>query len=195
MVLVFAGPNGSGKSSITGFLQPSGLYVNADDIQRANSCSSLEAAQIAEKMRYDAINSGSDLTFETVLSTDRNIKLLEYAKSKGYFIKCFYVLTDSSAVNINRVAAHVLSGGHDVPKEKIINRYDRCMSLVPELIRICDIINVYDNTVMPIRIFSKKKNSYRVWSSPYWSMERILKLTEMDLSHLSYEGEATGFFK
>ena len=32
------------------------------------------------------LEKGEDFTFETVLSTDRNIKLLKKAKEKGYFI-------------------------------------------------------------------------------------------------------------
>ena len=47
-VIVFAGPNGSGKSTITKLAKTSGIYINADDIKRANHCSDIEAVQIAE---------------------------------------------------------------------------------------------------------------------------------------------------
>jgi len=46
----------------------------------------LDAAQIAEKMREDALEKGIDFTFETVLSTERNLDLLRRAKEKGYFM-------------------------------------------------------------------------------------------------------------
>lgn len=37
-VIVFAGPNGSGKSTITRLSKTVGVYINADDIKRANLC-------------------------------------------------------------------------------------------------------------------------------------------------------------
>lgn len=42
-VIVFAGPNGSGKTTITRMAKTVGVYINADDIKKSNSCSDLEA--------------------------------------------------------------------------------------------------------------------------------------------------------
>ena len=79
-ILVIAGPNGSGKSTVTKGLPVIGLYVNADEIKKASKCSDLEAAQEAEMIRRALLEAGQDFTFETVLSTDRNLLLLEEAK-------------------------------------------------------------------------------------------------------------------
>ena len=81
-VIVFAGPNGSGKSTITKMAKTVGVYINADDIKRSSFCSDLEAAQKAEALREQAIREKRDFTFETVLSTDRNLNLLRRAKDK-----------------------------------------------------------------------------------------------------------------
>lgn len=98
-ILVFAGPNGSGKSTITRMAKVVGQYVNADDIKRTTLCSDLEAAVRAENLRKMLLEKKVDFTFETVLSTERNLRLLEKVKDKGYFIQCIYVLT--AKVNIN----------------------------------------------------------------------------------------------
>lgn len=79
-VIVFAGPNGSGKSTITRMAKIAGKYINADGIKRATLCSDLEAAQKAERLRNQALDERSDFTFETVLSTERNLELLRRAK-------------------------------------------------------------------------------------------------------------------
>ena len=79
-IIVFAGPNGSGKSTVTKLAKTAGIYINADDIKRANHCSDLEAAQRAEMMRENALEQMQDFTFETVLSTDRNLRLLQRAR-------------------------------------------------------------------------------------------------------------------
>ena len=79
-VVVFAGPNGSGKTTITRLAKVVGIYINADDIKLSNHCSDLEAAQMAERLREKAVSEKEDFTFETVLSTDRNLNLLRKAK-------------------------------------------------------------------------------------------------------------------
>lgn len=86
-VIIFAGPNGSGKSTITRMAEIGGEYINADDIKRATLCTDLEAAIKAEELRECMIVDRKDFTFETVLSTDRNLLLLQRAKEKGYFIR------------------------------------------------------------------------------------------------------------
>lgn len=129
-VVVFAGPNGSGKSTFTELLKPPMDYINADEIKKNLKCSDLEAAQLAEKQREEHIEQMNEFCFETVLSTERNLRLLERAKEKGYFIRCYYILTADPAINIWRVKSRVESGGHDVPEEKIISRYDRALGLV-----------------------------------------------------------------
>ncbi len=177
MVLVFAGPNGSGKSTITSMIEPVGVYINADDIKKATGCTDLEAAQLAEKKRNECIANDEDFTFETVLSTERNLNLLKKAKENGYFIKSVFVLTDSPQTNISRVMSRVATGGHDVPKDKIISRYERSLKILPELIKVSDICNVYDNTFTPFRIFSKKKGLFRLWENECWNKERIISLT------------------
>ena len=96
-IIVFAGPNGSGKSTITRFAKVIEPYINADNIKSVNHCSDLEAAKLAEKMREDALAEQKSFTFETVLSTERNLNLLKRAKEKGYFIRCIYVVAELTA--------------------------------------------------------------------------------------------------
>ena len=79
-LLVFAGPNGSGKTTITSHIQCFGQYVNADDIKADLGCTDLEAAQIADRTREYLLENMMDFTFETVMSTDRNLNLLRRAK-------------------------------------------------------------------------------------------------------------------
>ena len=84
-VIVFAGPNGSVKTTITRMAKTIGVYINADDIKKSNSCSDLEAPVKAEELRELMVKKCEDFTFETVLSTDRYLKLLQKAKEKDIF--------------------------------------------------------------------------------------------------------------
>lgn len=145
-LLVYAGPNGSGKSTVTTTVSVIGAYVNADTIKETLGCTDLEAAQIAEKTRRYLLDTGVDFTFETVLSTPRNLELMREAKHKGYHVVCIYVLTAHPSINISRVALRVKRGGHDVDKDKIISRYAKALKLFPDLFGVCDELYVFDNS-------------------------------------------------
>ena len=176
-VMVFAGPNGSGKSTIKRMSKIAGEYINADDIKKSTLCSDLEAAIKAEELREKMILEKKDFTFETVLSTDRNLILLRKAKEKGYFIRCIYVLTNNSGINVARVNARKALGGHGVPEDKIRSRYSKALNLIPQLVGICDIMHLYDNTNEPFRIFKKRKDVFYRWENKYWNNSDIEKLT------------------
>lgn len=176
-IIVFAGPNGSGKSTITQFAKVIEPYINADEIKKATNCTDLEAAQKADELRNQLVDSKQGFTFETVLSTERNLNLLKRAKEEGFFIRCIYVITADSSINVHRVKVRHNNGGHDVPEEKVRTRYERCLTIIPELIDICDIFHLYDNTTTPFRIFKKRKSEFFFWENEFWSKEKIEKLT------------------
>ena len=56
-------------------------------------CSDLEAAQLAERQREEHIEQMSEFCFETVLSTDRNIKFLEKARQVDWYLEDIQALT------------------------------------------------------------------------------------------------------
>ncbi|WP_458404231.1 hypothetical protein [Methanobrevibacter sp.] len=179
-IIVFAGPNGGGKTTITRMARTVGVYINADDIKKSNLCGDLEAAVKAEELREEMLEKGEEFTFETVLSTDRNLKLLKKAKEKGYFIRCIYVLTSNYKINIARVSMRESMGGHGVPEDKIKSRYKKALNLIPDLVEICDIVHIYDNTICPFRIFKKRKDMCYHWENKYWNFSDIEKLTGID---------------
>lgn len=179
-IVFFAGPNGSGKSTFTELLKPPMDYINADEIKKNLKCSDMEAAELAEKQREDHLAVMSEFCFETVMSTRRNLDLLRRAKEKGYFIRCYYVLTADPMINVLRVQSRVESGGHDVPEEKIISRYDRALALVKEVVALSDICHIYDNSEeIPHRIFKKRKCECYYDECEDWLVEDIQALTDI----------------
>ena len=179
-VMVFAGPNGSGKTTIKRMAKTVGEYINADDIKRSNLCSDLEAAIKAEELRERMLSENRDFTFETVMSTDRNLLLLRKAKERGYFVRCIYVLTSNARINVARVNARKALGGHGVPEDKIVSRYEKALRLIPQLVEVCDIMHIYDNTKEPFRIFKKRKDVFFRWENQYWSESDINNLTRIE---------------
>lgn len=176
IVLAFAGPNGSGKTTVTRGLSVFGTYLNADDLKKEYNLTDLEAAQQAESLRNSLLDGGADFSFETVLSTERNLLLLQKAKARGYEVQCIYVLTCNENINVARIRARHMAGGHDVPENKVRTRYHRALALLPRLIDICDKILVYDNTDAPSLIFSKKNAYTEIFPNSHWPESELRKL-------------------
>jgi predicted ABC-type ATPase len=157
-LLIIAGPNGSGKSTIVERIpnKPK-LYINADDLAKKHGLDNLSAAILADKLRQEALSKGVSFTTETVLSTSSKIELMKDATSKGYEVNLVVVLTHDPDINVERVKSRVFAGGHDVPAEKIVTRYQRFMeNTLTEAIRVADQALVYNNSFeKPVLILSK----------------------------------------
>ena len=175
-LLVFAGPNGSGKSSLTACYDREGLYINADEIKKIRQCSDLEAAVEAERLREDCLQKSKNFTFETVLSTRRNLDLLIRARQAGYYIKSVFVMTSDPEINVFRVKSRVIDGGHDVPTDKIRDRYHKSLRNLCELITLSDECRVYDNTKKPQIVFFKDQHGQAICENQYWPHERLEQL-------------------
>jgi predicted ABC-type ATPase len=176
IVLVFAGPNGSGKSTVTKLMPLCGVYVNADDLKKEYDLTDIESAEKAEALRTKLVEKKADFTFETVLSTERNLLLLRKAKENGYEVQCIYVLTCNADINIARVRGRVLEGGQGVPEGTIRSRYNKALELFPQVVEVCDRILIYDNSVMPILIFKKDENGDGNFPTEIWPSEKLKEL-------------------
>jgi predicted ABC-type ATPase len=157
-LIIIAGPNGSGKTSITHkVLQHQWLdncvYINPDDIAKDtfgdwNAPEAvMQAAVLSTQMREDCIAEGKSLIFETVLSAPDKVDFVKRAKDKGYFIRLFFVSTESPTINASRIARRVMNGGHDVPISKIISRYSKSIANCCIVSKIVDRAYIYDNSV------------------------------------------------
>lgn len=156
-LVIIAGPNGSGKTSVTGkILEHEWIegcfYINPDNIARDvfgdwNSPEAvMNAAKHAEELREEYLKNRQGILFETVLSATDKLSFIKRAKEAGYFIRLFFVGTDSPAINASRIANRVIEGGHDVPIPKIINRYSKSIANCAKLSSIVDRLYVYDNS-------------------------------------------------
>lgn len=152
---MIAGPNGSGKSTLTAQLindgHDLGEYINpdeiaatleiADPVDRARS-----AQEIADKMRLDCVERGVSFSFETVMSHPSKVEFLKHCRSKGYQVAIYFVATESASINVDRVAQRVRLSGHDVPEDRIRDRYVKTIGLLPSALRQCDRAVLFDNT-------------------------------------------------
>lgn len=184
-LIIFAGPNGSGKSTITDVLRPSfATYINQDEIKKFLHCSDMEALEISLKQKNQQLENRNDFCFETVLSSHYNVDFIQKCKEAGYFIRCYYIITVDPLINVTRVKLRVESGGHDVPINKIISRYDRSLDNIHRVLPLCDVCHIYDNSYTteggkPHRIFKKRKEQCFYHENIDWLLEDIKALTRV----------------
>lgn len=153
-VLMVAGPNGSGKTTLTRRLAASGIdfgvYINPDDIaaELAGSYAErvAEAQRKAEASRTDCLEHGRSFSFETVMSHPSKIETLRQAHERGFTTLLYFVATSNPQVNVERVGQRVALGGHDVPADRIVSRYQRTLALLPEAVAVADRCFLFDNT-------------------------------------------------
>jgi predicted ABC-type ATPase len=154
---VLAGTNGAGKSSILGeMLTRQGTeYYNPDtatkSILAANLNLSLDQANSAawnegRRMLERAIDEKKDFAFETTLGGNTIPNLLEKALSEGLEVRIWYVALHSPELHLARVRSRVSKGGHDIPEDKVRERYNQSILNLIHLLPRLTQLRLYDNS-------------------------------------------------
>lgn len=158
VLIVIAGPNGSGKTSTTRLVikhewAEQCVYINPDEIAQSkfgdwNDPNAVrQAVEYCEEWREQLLKEHKDFIFETVLSSDSKVEFLKRAKDEGYFIRMFFICTQNPTINAARIAKRVMEGGHDVPIQKIISRYEKALVNAIRVARFVDRAYFYDNSI------------------------------------------------
>lgn len=155
-VTVLGGPNGAGKSTIADVLLPAECqireFVNADVIARGLAAYdpegvALQAGRIMLERLHELAADRRSFAFETTLSARTFAGWLRTLKRDGYRFRLVYVWLESSDLAIQRVAARVQRGGHDIPSDVVRRRYERSLSNLFELyMPLADDWEIVDNS-------------------------------------------------
>ncbi|MEO9101826.1 MAG: AAA family ATPase [Burkholderiaceae bacterium] len=153
----FAGPNGAGKTTLYRALAAGGLinpeleFVNADLHERAflqHIADPIErsqaARQWADTRRSELLVAGQSFASETVFSHESKLELLAEAQRCGFVVALYVVALDNPAQLVQRVATRIGEGGHPVPPERILARYQRSLALLQAAVSHADVAFLYD---------------------------------------------------
>ena len=150
LVIALAGPNGAGKSTFyDSQLADMGLrFVNADILALSGGIDPYEAADIADKLRRQLIAERESFVFETVFSDPVGDKLdfLKNAAEGGYSVVPIFIGIDGPSLSDTRVGMRVSQGGHDVPGDKLAERFPRVMHNLKRALTELPNVLVYDNS-------------------------------------------------
>lgn len=137
------------------FRQAGADYFNPDEatarILAANPDVSTAAANSAawhegKRLLERAIAERLDFAFETTLGGHTISALLNEALAAGIEVRMWFVGLSSPELHMARVRSRVARGGHDIPEERIRERYDRSRIHLIELLPRLTELRVFDNS-------------------------------------------------
>lgn len=151
---MLAGVNGAGKSSLLGAMlkEDGATWFNPDAFTRALvqqgwplDAANATAWQEGRRRLERAIADGSDYAFETTLGAHTLPALLRQACAR-HEVTIWFCGLAGVELHLERVAARVARGGHDIPEARIRQRYDTSRANLIELIPHLATLHVYDNS-------------------------------------------------
>jgi predicted ABC-type ATPase len=183
---LLVGPNGSGKSTLWRYVLEPVLhleFVNADEIAAVRfpgdpEGRSYEAAKVASGRRRELIDARASFATETVFSHESKVELVSTAAAAGYLVT-LHVVAIPRALAVDRVEHRVENGGHAVPPDKVLQRYDRLWRNVVDAALVAEHVLIYDNTTAsaPFRLIAEVERGDLLWCEwPAWVPADLLAL-------------------
>lgn len=112
------------------------------------------ASFLSAYLREELLDSCEKFTFETVMSHPSKLSFIQIAREKGFRIYLYFVALEDPIMNVGRVESRVSQGGHDVPEQKIRERYARCMDLLLNAMELADRVYFFDNSFTAPELFA-----------------------------------------
>ena len=97
-------------------------------------------------MRHLLISQNQSFRFGTVISHPSKIDEISNVVNEGYSAYLYFICTDSPVVNVSRVKNRVEKGGHEVPENKIVDRYFRALNNLHLAIEHCYRAYIFDDS-------------------------------------------------
>ncbi|MBQ7175927.1 MAG: hypothetical protein IJS08_00820 [Victivallales bacterium] len=139
---------------------------------------SYTVAMLADFIRGEYMEHGFSFSSETVFSHPSKIELLKEAQRKVFRTYLYFVATEYPDININRIATRVRDGGHDVPYEKVVERFHRCLDNVSHALPYVNRAYFFDNTGTEVRFIGECNDGkwrFCLVDFPKWFMKSVYK--------------------
>ncbi|WP_141336186.1 zeta toxin family protein [Paenibacillus sp. tmac-D7] len=154
IIYVFAGNNGSGKSTIRNLIADQlgiSVHIDPDALARGLDVGQSERLKIspgkeAIKLARECVRERRGFSIETTLAGGNVVRLMRDARANGFKVAMLYLGLGDYRLNIERVAARVRNGGHDIPTEDIIRRHTTSIQNLLSHIDLIDHLVVIDKS-------------------------------------------------
>jgi len=188
---ILAGPNGAGKTTFyqtaieQGFIPQMLPFLNMDIITKDElgeySDSNFAKAEGIYRQRVgNLIVNGQDFMIESNLAKQTEYDWIEKMKHKGFDIVLYYLCTDYPAeIHVKRVQERVMEGGHDVPENIILHRYNMSLLYLKRYLHLFREAYLIDNedTAISMAVLQNGRILERKDNMPSW-VRNTLSLIE-----------------
>lgn len=124
------------------------ITIDDDDylIFAPDAINSYTVAMTADFFKEQYLKRHLSFSFETVFSHPAKIEILKNAQAEGFRTYMYFVATEKPDINLKRIKQRVQSGGHDVPEDKTIARYYRCLEQIKYALPYLNRAYFFDNS-------------------------------------------------
>jgi predicted ABC-type ATPase len=130
-------------------------FLNADEIARGLSpldptLSAFKAGRLLLEEARSLMQAKASFAIESTLSGKTYVALIREAKALGYRFLLHYIVIGSGEQAVGRVALRVRLGGHHVPEEDVLRRFDRSRRhFIEDYLPLADEWGLWDNASPP----------------------------------------------
>lgn len=137
---------------------------------------------VAQFLVHELIRLRMKFSFETVFSHRSKIEAMVRASKAGFKVYLYFIATNDPELNKDRVRTRVAEGGHDVPPDRIEQRYHRSLELLKEAVARSYHAFMFDNSGVEQKMFAEYKNQA---GRPFWWMDLAGKPAWFDQHYLA----------
>lgn len=150
IVVAIAGPNGAGKTTFyhAHLAETELRFINADVFASELGIAAYEAAEIASAVRNALVARQESFVFETVLSdpVGAEVDWLASLVGRGYEVVLIFIQISDAEESMTRVSMRVSQGGHDVPDNKRLSRFERIQANLRRAVATSPHVLIFDNS-------------------------------------------------
>lgn len=143
-----------------------------------DAVTSYTVAMAADFFKEAFLKRRLSFSFETVFSHPAKIEILKRAQALGFRTYMYFIATEDPQINLSRIRSRFKLGGHDVPADKTVARYYRCLEQVkyalPHLNRAYFFDNSTDRSVFFAEYGSDKGFQLFAEDIPDWFRRFVL---------------------
>ena len=157
-IVIIAGPNGAGKTTFAREFLPYEAncpnFVNADLIAAglspfAPELAAFKAGRIMLETIAEHVVRGESFEFETTLSGLTYTQMIPAWRASGYVVKLIFLSLPDVEIAVERVAARVTQGGHNIPEDVIRRRFAQGIKNFERYKALVNNWQLYDNSDIP----------------------------------------------
>ena len=167
-IVIIAGPNGAGKTTFAREFLPNEEaclnFVNADLIAAglspfAPELAAFKAGRIMLETIADHARRGESFALETTLSGLTYAQMIPIWQASGYAVKLIFLSLPNADIAVQRVAARVAQGGHNIPETTIRRRFASGIANFSRYKLLVNHWELYDNSAAPAVLLDEGENS------------------------------------